>query len=523
MIFLRREMRKAQTSFIRRRNAMGVLKVAGLACFLGLSFIGSAFATTRYVNVSNATPAAPYTNWGIASTNIQGAIDAAASGDEILVAPGTYWVTSSVDITAGKTLTLRSTQSRAAIIDAQGLCTALSIRGTNSLVEGFTVRKGFNSSYAGGVFMRNSSTLRNCLVTSNQAYGGAGVHIYIAATVENCTIQSNLATYCGGGVIFYSGTTGVVRNCTISDNVASNYGGGAYIQYGGMLSNCWISNNRVIVSYGDGGGVHMSAQGTTNGGTIVNSVICDNSSSQDGGGIFCRGGTGNMAPVVNCTVVSNSAGRLGGGISASDARLINNIVYYNAAPTGENLYQDSPTAVASNCCVIPMPATNGLTCFTNAPAFVDYAARNLHLAAGSSCIDAGAATNAPGNDYAGNPRPAPGVLGGAALFDVGAFEYQLPIEVCDGIDNDGDSQVDEDCRSSSSYFSANQSVACTGAGWSRTFVMDLTNFRNIAVQDGYQSYTVNYSLFYNIWTGIYLYDYVAGAFSSLTWLTNLDL
>ena len=126
-------------------------------------------------------------------------------------------------------------------------------------------------------------------------------------------------------------------------------------------------------------------------------------------------------------------------------------------------------------------------------------------------------------DYAGNPRPAPGVAGGAALYDVGAFEYQLPVEVCDGIDNDGDAQVDEDCRSSSSYFSGNQSVRCTGAGWSRTFAMDLTNFRNIAVQDGYQSYTVNYALFYNIWTGIYVFDYDAGAFTALTWLTNLDL
>ena len=73
------------------------------------------------------------------------------------------------------------------------------------------------------------------------------------------------------------------------------------------------------------------------------------------------------------------------------------------------------------------------------------------------------------------------------------------------------------------YFSISQLVNCTGAGWSRTFVMDLTNFQNLAGQDGYQSYTVNYLLYYNIWTGIYLYDYGAGAFSALTWSINLDL
>ena len=80
-----------------------------------------------------------------------------------------------------------------------------------------------------------------------------------------------------------------------------------------------------------------------------------------------------------------------------------------------------------------------------------------------------------------------------------------------------------DGRNSPSYFSGDQSIRCTGGAWSRTFAMDLTNFRNLAVQDGYQSYTVNYPLTYDIWTGIYLYDYDAGGFSAVTWLTNLDL
>ena len=96
-------------------------------------------------------------------------------------------------------------------------------------------------------------------------------------------------------------------------------------------------------------------------------------------------------------------------------------------------------------------------------------------------------------------------------------------EVPDGVDNDGDGQIDEGARAGRTCFSLAQSIRCAGAGWSRTFVMDLTNFRNIAVKDGYQSYTADYSLYYNIWTGIYLYDYDAGAFGAAIWLTSLNL
>ena len=486
------------------------LALAGLS---GLWFIGSSFAATRYVNVYNSAPVSPYTNyWSGAATNIQQAIDVAASGDEILVAPGVYRIATRVEIPQNKTLTLRSTESRAAIIDAQRLCAALHVDGINSVVEGFTLRNGTNASYGGGVSLVRAGTVRDCLVTGNQAWGGGGIVLRDSnALVENCTVQSNLATYLGGGIVILNAATGQVKNCIIRGNVASNFGGGVSLQGAGIVSNCWISDNRAVLD--DAGGVDLAG-----GGRLINSVVAGNQAGRDAGGVKNSAGT-----VAQCTVVSNAAGRDSGGMFTYYlSTSVNCIVYFNTAPTNPDLYPHWESNVIRNCCTptnVNLDASN----FTNAPAFVDFAARNFHLTEGSPCVDAGA--NVPGvaADYAGNPRPVPGVLGGVARYDVGAFEYQLPVEVCDGIDNDGDAQVDEDCRSSSSYFSVNQSVACTGAGWSRTFAMDLTNFRNLAVQDGYQSYTVTYSLFYNIWTGIYVFDYDAGAFTALTWLTNLDL
>ena len=56
------------------------------------SVVATLNATNRvlYVNLNNPNPVPPYTGWSAAATNIQDAVNAAFSGDRILVTNGTY-------------------------------------------------------------------------------------------------------------------------------------------------------------------------------------------------------------------------------------------------------------------------------------------------------------------------------------------------------------------------------------------------------------------------------------------------
>ena len=318
---------------------------------LGLCVLGlTASAATRYVDLNNSTPTAPYTNWATAATTIQAAVDAAAAGDEIVVTNGTY-------ATGGKavygTMTNRVVIDKAVTVRSVNGPLATSIAGqpapgttgngdgaircvylvANAVLSGFTLTNGHthaDGDYSGeqsggGAWCGSSGVLTNCTLTANSAYYGGGAY---RGTLNNCTLTGNSAHYGGGASestlnnctltansAYYGGGAceGTLNNCTLTANSAE-FGGGAYV---GTLNNCTLTANSAT---GEGGGA--------SGGTLNNCTLTGNSASWYGGG--ASGGTLN-----NCTLTANSANTGGGAYVGA---LNNCTLTANSANTGGGAY-----------------------------------------------------------------------------------------------------------------------------------------------------------------------------------------
>jgi len=332
-------------------------------------------ATTCYVNLNNASPMPPYTNWATAATNIQDAVDAAMTGDTVLVTNGVYanggravYGQMTNRVAVNKPLTLLSVNGPAmtVIVGAAASSGRLgdgAIRcayvGTNAVFCGFTMTTGYTRAAGdivreqsgGGVWCEVSGVVSNCTLIANQAsYYGGGAY---SGRLNNCTLATNVALWKGGGASDNVLQECVLNNCTLIGNTAGDAGGGACYA---ILNYCNLSGNSAS---GDGGGgaafstlnnCSITENSATEGGgasgcTLNSCTICSNLASV-GGGAFsgtlnnCTmsgnsagfGGGASGGTLSHCTLVGNAASRQGGG--GYYGSLNNCILYYNTAPIG---------------------------------------------------------------------------------------------------------------------------------------------------------------------------------------------
>lgn len=178
---------------------------------------------------------------------IQAAINAATSGDTVLVAAGTYSGTGNQNILLKSGVVIQAAEADVTIIDCQGKSRAVwsNYPDSTAKLDGFTITGGY-ALLGGGIYLYNGSSpvISNCTFLSNSAVFGGGISCASNAspTVTNCTFLSNSATV-GGGGMYNQNSSPTVTNCTFVGNSAPLGTGLHNNESSPTLTNCILWDN----------------------------------------------------------------------------------------------------------------------------------------------------------------------------------------------------------------------------------------------------------------------------------------
>jgi len=230
--------------------------------------------TIRYVN-DDAQGANTGTSWTDAYTDLQSALTAAQSGDQIWVAAGRYvgnfTLALGVQVYGGfagteNELTQRDWKINETILDGNqtgSVVTSPPGATATTRIDGFTITNGSGTvsglyAYGGGVYLNNSSpTIANNMITGNSAsYGGGGLYLWnSSATITNNAITGNSAYYDGGGLFLWDSSP-MMANNTIAGNSTYWEGGGLYLDSSSpTIANTIIAFNSSGVCQNSGTGI----------------------------------------------------------------------------------------------------------------------------------------------------------------------------------------------------------------------------------------------------------------------------
>lgn len=410
--------------------------------------INKLFSTAMTLFVVHAAAASVALGGGTAinvpgdQPTIQAAIDAATSGDEIVLAdmvftgPGNR----ALDF-QGKAITLRSGSgdAAAAVIDCDKQTRGMIFNTgetTATRIEHVTIRNGLDSFFGGGAdivgasptfvgvvfefcmsdeggavsirgggapvfeecqFNGNGATRGGAMFASTSApvatdsvfdgnsadFGGALYNSAAGASgrFENCEFVANEAIF-GGGVCNWTGSDPTFIGCEFSGNIGrpGSSGAGMYNRDSAVIvANCAFENNQ--------GAAGAGMQSTSNASVqAINCMFLGNTSTGAGGGLSNTFGA--VTQLDNCTFSENSAA-IGGAVSTNSAtvEIVNSILWGNTDQTmnGDTAQiEDSGSAsVLSSCVEGGWPGEGNID---QDPLFTT---PEMRLGDESPCIDAG--------------------------------------------------------------------------------------------------------------------------------------
>lgn len=379
--------------------------------------LGVAVMASMAASASAATINVPGTE-----LTIQAGIDAAATGDTVLVAPGTYDET--IDFHDKAISVVSSGGAKVTTIHPSVPGTVVVIgTGAPTLFRGFTVQSGpipSTTSFASLVFASGATGVIEQNVLTGNSSCAAALMIAGSVTARNNVIWGNSHACTGGGIV---AVAEAFAYATLADNlIVNNVGGNSPV---GVKDSTATGNIVVGNSGATTGGIELIA------GTLANNLIVKNRGNSSGG--ISLQGWGPSGEIVNNTVADNAGPRaVNVRITAASTYTMRNNIFAAAGtpvltcdstynPTlpvldANNLFNGAG-ALTSGSCPNPTGANGNISANS---AFVDAAKGDYHLLPTSPLIDAGSSTGAPASDMDADPRPLDG--GSGAKWDIGADE-----------------------------------------------------------------------------------------------------
>jgi hypothetical protein len=314
------------------------------------------------------------TSWSNAC-ELQTALGAAVSDDEIWVQAGTYKPTTGSDRTVsfaltdgvavygGFTGTEISRKQRNWVTNVTTLSGDIGTAGnisdnsyhvvtgsgtsTTTILDGFTISGGNANTpdlnhLGGGMYNVNGSpTLTNVILIGNIAWFGGGMYNQDSnPTLVNVTFSENNASFGGGMRNLDSSPT--LANVIFSSNAAMDNGGGMYNESGSpTLANVTFSGN---TANNNGAGMHNLNSSPT----LTNVIFSDNTARNNGGGMFSHYGSPRLTGV---TFSGNIVTQRGGGMyNQYNNPILANVIFSGntASSSGGGIFNLSSSPTLAN-------------------------------------------------------------------------------------------------------------------------------------------------------------------------------